>query len=249
MTVSHADGGGTEITATPAGRYRTQLLAIAAACVVAGLLAFTIDLPVARWCKQRPTPLPGDLLKFLNLAEAFAHGLGVTALILTLLVSDPALALPLPGRPAGPRWNFLRLVGATAVGGLLVDLVKVCVERVRPNAADLADVPSALATFGSSALEGPLHHAAQLMSFPSGHAAAAAGLGFVGLLGLSIAAAVPEIARWTPVGLTAPAAALATGRSALADLGADLWVPVGTTIGLIALALVGSAAAFRRREL
>jgi len=176
MTVSHADGGGTEITATPAGRYRTQLLAIAAACVVAGLLAFTIDLPVARWCKQRPTPLPGDLLKFLNLAEAFAHGLGVTALILTLLVSDPALALPLPGRPAGPRWNFLRLVGATAVGGLLVDLVKVCVERVRPNAADLADVPSALATFGSSALEGPLHHAAQLMSFPSGHAAAAAGL-------------------------------------------------------------------------
>lgn len=157
-------------------RYRTRLLAIAASCAVAGLLAFAIDLPVARWCKQRPIPLPGDLLKFLNFAEVFAHGLGVTALIVTLLASDPSLAFPWPGRPAGPRWNFIRLVGAAAVGGLLVDLVKACVERVRPNAADLGDVGSALATFGSAALEGPLQSASQLMSFPSGHAAAAAGL-------------------------------------------------------------------------
>lgn len=88
-----------------------------------------------------------------------------------------------------------------------------------------------------------------LASAVTGSAAGAAGLGFVGLLGLSIAAAVPEIARWTPVGLTAPAAALATGRSTVADLGADLWVPVAATSGLIWLALVGSAAAFRRREL
>lgn len=158
------------------GRYGRGLLAIAAACALAGVLAFAIDLPVARWCKERPSPLPGDLLKFLNLAEVFAHGLGVAALIATLLVSDPTLALPLPRRPAGARGNFLRLVGAAAVGGLLVDLVKVCVERVRPNSADLADVDSALGTFGPGALSGPLEHAAQLMSFPSGHAAAAAGL-------------------------------------------------------------------------
>lgn len=156
--------------------YGTALLAIAAACVAAGLLAFTIDLPVARWCKQRPSPLPSDLLKVLNLAEAFAHGLGVTALIATLLVSDPALALPLPRRPAGARANFLRLVGAAAVGGLVVDLVKVCVERVRPNSADLAGVDSPFGTFGPDTLAGPLQGAAQLMSFPSGHAAAAAGL-------------------------------------------------------------------------
>lgn len=157
-------------------RYRTRLLLVAAACAVAGLAAFSIDLPVARWCARRPPPLPGDLLKFLNLAEVFAHGLGVTALIATLLVSDPALALPFPGRPAGPRGNFLRLVGATAVGGLVVDLVKACVERVRPNSADLAALESPFGTFGSGALSGPLAHAAQLMSFPSGHAAAAAGL-------------------------------------------------------------------------
>ena len=174
MTVSRSSPS---VAATlPSDRYGVALLAIAATCVVAGLLAFTIDLPVARWCKQHPSPLPGDLLKVLNLAEAFAHGLGVTALIVTLLVSDPALALPLPSRPAGARGNFLRLAGAAAVGGLVVDLVKICVERVRPNSADLAAVDSAFGTFGSDTLAGPVHSAAQLMSFPSGHAAAAAGL-------------------------------------------------------------------------
>jgi membrane-associated phospholipid phosphatase len=164
------------VRATPADPYRSRLLVIAVACVVAGLLAFTIDLPVARWFKHQPTPLPGDVLRFLNLTEAFAHGLGVTTLIVTLLVSDPTLAAPLPGRPAGPRGNFLRLVGAAAVGGLVVDLIKVCVERVRPNSADLAAVDTPLGTFGSNALAAPFQHAAQLMSFPSGHAAAAAGL-------------------------------------------------------------------------
>jgi ABC-2 type transport system permease protein len=88
-----------------------------------------------------------------------------------------------------------------------------------------------------------------LASAVTGSAAAAAGLGFVALFGLSIAAAVPEVARWTPAGLIAPAAALAAGRSTVGGLGADLWVPVGATAGLIALALVGSVVAFRRREL
>lgn len=157
-------------------RYRSRLLAIAAGCVVAGVLAFSIDLPVARWCKRQPAPLPGDLRKFLDLAEVFAHGLGVTALIATLVVSDRSLALPLPRSPAGPRGNFFRLAGAAAVGGLVVDLVKACVERVRPHSADLDSVASAFDTFGGDALAEPLVRHAQLMSFPSGHAAAAAGL-------------------------------------------------------------------------
>lgn len=228
--------------AAPVDRYRTALLVIAAACVATGLLAFAIDLPVARWCKQRPSPLPSDLLKILNLAEAFAHGLGVTALIVTLLVCDPALALPLPRRPAGARWNFLRLVGAAAIGGLLVDVVKMCVERVRPNAADLGEIDSALGTFGTGALSAPLEHAAQLMSFPSGHAAAAAGLAaalgwkyprgrpaFAGLAMLSALQRVATSAHYpsdvlfgAAIGLVA-AAALVGGRQpwhwAVADTG------------------------------
>lgn len=176
MTSTPSVGPDIGDSAARARSYRATLLIVSAVCAGAGLLAFTIDVPVARWCRQQPPPLPGDLLRFLNFAEVFAHGLGVTALIVTLLVSDPALAPPLPGRPAGPRANFLRLVGAAAVGGLVVDLVKACVERVRPNSADLDAVDSALATFGAGALVGKLQSAAQLMSFPSGHAAAAAGL-------------------------------------------------------------------------
>jgi ABC-2 type transport system permease protein len=88
-----------------------------------------------------------------------------------------------------------------------------------------------------------------LASTVTGSAAAAAGLGFVALLGLSIASAVPAIARLTPAGLTAPALALGTDSATVGELGADLWSPVAATIVLIAGCLFLSGVAFRRREL
>lgn len=159
-----------------ADRYRTRLVVVAAVCVVAGLLSFSIDLTVARWSRQGGAPLPGDVMKFLNIAEGFAHTLGVAALIATLVVSDSALALPLPGRPLGPRGNLVRLVSAAYAGGLVVMPLKSLIPRVRPNSIDPFAVKSVLATFGSDALAEPLHNVSQLMSFPSGHAATAAGL-------------------------------------------------------------------------
>lgn len=88
-----------------------------------------------------------------------------------------------------------------------------------------------------------------LASVVTGSTGAAAGLGFVALLVLSIVAAVPALARWTPAGLTTPASALATGEATTTSLGADLWLPIIATIALIGLALAGSLLAFRRREL
>jgi ABC-2 type transport system permease protein len=88
-----------------------------------------------------------------------------------------------------------------------------------------------------------------LASTVTGSAAAAAGLGFVALLVLSIVAALPALARFTPAGLTAPAAALAAGTGSVDSLGTDLWTPVLATIGLIALTLGASLVSFRRREL
>jgi ABC-2 type transport system permease protein len=88
-----------------------------------------------------------------------------------------------------------------------------------------------------------------LASAVTGSALAAAGLGFVALLGLSLVAVVPAIARWTPAGLTAPATELATGASTVADLGIELWLPVVATSLLIALAVGGAHVAFGRREL
>ena len=48
--------------------------------------------------------------------------------------------------------------------------------RVRPRAADLASVASPFATFGDDSLAVAAPHFADLMSFPSGHSAVAAGL-------------------------------------------------------------------------
>jgi ABC-2 type transport system permease protein len=88
-----------------------------------------------------------------------------------------------------------------------------------------------------------------LASTVTGSAAAAAGLGFVALLVLSIAAAVPAIARLTPAGLTAPALALGTGATTVDALGSELWSPVLATLALIAACLLLAGMAFRRREL
>ena len=87
-----------------------------------------------------------------------------------------------------------------------------------------------------------------LASAITGSAIGAGGLGFVALLVLSIAAVVPAIARLTPAGLTEPALALATGRGTVASLGLDLWLPVASTLILIAACVVGAWAALRRRE-
>ena len=88
-----------------------------------------------------------------------------------------------------------------------------------------------------------------LASVVTGSTGAAAGIGFVALLVLSIASVVPALGRLTPAGLTGPATALATGSASVGDLGMDLWVPVLATIVLIAVCLAGAVAAFRRREL
>jgi ABC-2 type transport system permease protein len=80
----------------------------------------------------------------------------------------------------------------------------------------------------------------------TGSTAAAAGIGFVGLLVLSIAAAVPTIGRYLPGGLAAPAAALAAGTPV--EVG-DVAAPVLGTLALIAVAIAISVWSFRRQEL
>lgn len=147
-----------------------RLVLVAVVLVLVGVAAFAIDLPVASLCKAgRP---PGEILKLINFSETFAHALGVAVILATVLVLDPALRR---NRPAW-RGEFGRMVAATYVGGLAVDVVKLLVPRVRPRAADLAAVHSALGTFGETALAVPDRHLSDIMSFPSGHSAVAAGL-------------------------------------------------------------------------
>lgn len=166
-------GGPAARTAVPF-RFRLAALAVGLACL--GGLALAIDLPVAQWCRTQR--LPREPLRLVNFAEVFAHGTGAAALLVVALVLDPRLRLPRLGRRLADdpqARDFIRMIGGTFSGGIAVDLIKASVERVRPRAADLTSLASALGTFGDAALAGPSGSHADVASFPSGHAAVAAG--------------------------------------------------------------------------
>lgn len=217
-----------------AGSGRLALLALAlAAC---GGAAFAIDIPMARFCKERQNPLPGDLARIIDLAEVFGYGASVAVLLAGVVALDPTVRLPRLGRPLGiAERGFVRLVAATYAGGLVVDVIKVLVDRVRPRAADLTAMSSAFDTFGAVATAG--HRGSNSMSFPSGHSAVAAGLAaalaarypratpyFVGIATCTACQRVfssahypSDIAFGAAIGLLGAAACLRSERSAMAE--------------------------------
>ena len=83
-------------------------------------------------------------------------------------------------------------------------------------------------------------------SVVTGSTAAAAGIGFVGLLVLSIVSAIPTVGHWLPGGLAEPAIALAAGTDVATT---DIATAVGGTVVVIAVALVVAAWSFRNQEI
>lgn len=173
----------TDASRSRAAARPAALLVAAAALACLGVVLLLVDLPVAQWCKDRR--LWREVVRILDFAEVFAHGMGAAILLLVALVLDPGLKWPSFRWPA-VRWPshqpqaaqraFARMVGATFSGGLMVDGIKAVVDRVRPRAADLVSQASALATFGDGALASATGSHSDFNSFPSGHAAVAAGL-------------------------------------------------------------------------
>ena len=80
----------------------------------------------------------------------------------------------------------------------------------------------------------------------TGSAMVAAGTGFVGLIGVSIVAAIPPVSHWLPPGLDAPARQLALGQAV--DAG-DLATAIAGSVVLIVVAVGLAWASFRRQEL
>jgi membrane-associated phospholipid phosphatase len=135
--------------------------AAAASCVLLalGVAAFWIDLPVSRWCLHHK--VPGGFDKLLSLAEVFAHGWGVAAILVTVWVLDPL-----------QRWKMPRLLLASLGTGLIGNVAKAIIWRTRPYRFDFeSDV---WGTFG--AWFPPLLRASHLQSMPSGHTVTAVGL-------------------------------------------------------------------------
>ena len=161
---------------------RRRLIAAAVALACLGGIALSVDLDVARWCKEGHVPKP--LMRFFNFSEVCGHGIGVATILLAAAVLDPTLG----GRRAWPRFaglgvgrlpcssDFVRMVAASFAGGLMANVIKATpLDRVRPRAADLSAVASALSTFGDSVATTIASHS-DVNSFPSGHSATAFGL-------------------------------------------------------------------------
>lgn len=199
MTTSHAgsahgerdpargqqDAGGLVRATSPCGR-NWPLLAGAAALAAAGIAVSPFDVVIAEWFR---TPrLPGDLGKAVMLSEAFAHGVGAAVILLTVWLLDDRL------RGACGRRRLAGVVAGAFGGGLVTDLIKLVVDRVRPRALDFAVVQSTLGTFAAPGGVG----GSDLHSFPSGHSAVAAGLA------CTLAVLYPR-GRWVFVGVAAMA--------------------------------------------
>jgi ABC-2 type transport system permease protein len=85
-----------------------------------------------------------------------------------------------------------------------------------------------------------------LASAATGSTTAAAGVGFIALIALSLLAVVPALDRLLPTGLTLPGMQLAAGLEVDAALVAS--AVIGTA-AIVAACAVGAVAAFRRTEL
>ena len=173
------------------------LLALAATLAMAGVAALAIDVPVARWFKDGawPASMPRAAIKvadeihhLVSLSEVVAHTATVALILALTLAIDPGLEWPTQWcaalwrrggmrRPLPPAQDaFARMLGATVAGGIVTDLIKLCVERIRPRAADFSLQATVWDSFSQGFVAAVTGSRSNVHSFPSGHSAMAAGL-------------------------------------------------------------------------
>lgn len=147
-----------------------RYLICAAICAVLAALALTVDLPVRDAADRfNGLKIPGDFRRVLSLAEVFAHGLGVLMCIAIAVALDPR------------NWRVApRLLIGAYGAGLLVDIFKLNVARIRPKFADPELVHVSDTFVGLfpwlTPDKLPVPWGNSLRSFPSGHTGTAVGL-------------------------------------------------------------------------
>jgi membrane-associated phospholipid phosphatase len=151
-------GAGLAISGASPSR-RAWLLWLPALLMTGVLASLAIDCPLAQWCLSGHCP--GEIKKVLDLSEVFGHGYGVVVIVALVFQLDPLR-----------RWALPRLLAASLGAGLLANVVKVCLVRVRPH--DFSFAGTVWDTFGAWFPLGRGGSGHQ--SFPSGHTATAVGL-------------------------------------------------------------------------
>lgn len=160
--VSASDATGSLVDSTSNGR---RLFVVAVSCAVLAFAALAIDLPVAQYIKSHG--LRGEFGRVVRLSEVFGWGGTVTIIILTAAILD------------GRGWRiFLALAIPSLGAGLIADGVKLLVGRWRPSATGTFSsvnetIIGWLPLLQENSATGSKY---AMQSFPSAHAATAAGL-------------------------------------------------------------------------
>ncbi len=148
----------------PLPRLRTisHLWSCAALLGGLGAAALALDMPLATWVGTGRCPTA--IQKICSLSELFSHGLGVVAIVILIAVLDP-----------WHRYAIPRILGAALGSGLVANALKLLVARTRPHHFDSQSpgLDSFTDWFPM------LTNASWQQSFPSSHAATAAGLAIV----------------------------------------------------------------------
>ena len=159
--------------ASPSRGWFTKLTRVFLLAALMAGVACPIVMPFDRSASDflRQFELPGDLQKAITLSEAFAHGFGVTFILLSVFV------VAVHRRRA--VWVAILI---TALSGITANALKATIVRVRPHAEGLQVIGHNAETCKTSeAVERSFWDSRQ-RSFPSGHAATAWGLA----IGLSL---------------------------------------------------------------
>jgi membrane-associated phospholipid phosphatase len=144
----------------PKLRGLSALAAIAAALLCP--LTMQFDAPLSGFL--RSWDLPGDLEKAINLSEAFAHGFGVSIILLTVWIIS-----------VERRQAIAVAMLITLASGGLANGLKAAVVRVRPHSEGLEVMGQEVSGQNPTAVQRSFWDERQ-RSFPSGHTATAWGL-------------------------------------------------------------------------
>lgn len=149
-----------------ARRWGWRMLQLAIVLAVLTPVSLALDMSIASYWQRQP--LSGDLKVLIDLSEAFSHGLTVIVLMLFVTAIDDR------------SWRLLpRMMYCTYGAGLIVNIIKMSVGRMRPSALESFDqsVTSTFIGFLPSITMAELaeEHGHRLQSFPSGHTATAVG--------------------------------------------------------------------------
>ncbi len=136
--------------------------------LIASFLVMPFDIEISRYLGMEH--LPGDAVRALRLCEFFAHGFGITLMLLAVFALDPRR-----------RFSLIPIVIAQLLSSLIVHAVKVTVIRWRPT--DFFDL-SEPATNSFVSWLGRINLASNetwnltsaTQSYPSGHSAAVVAL-------------------------------------------------------------------------